>query len=108
MNFEFKLSYNASVLNEWSYLPLVLAGVIDPRDAPPPVIKQPGKYSVEIKSVWTTLVRYSIEWFENFRIIIFTLSGQILCFLACLFVNEHKFKDCDLIQHRVIIIAICM
>ena len=43
MNFEFKLSYNASVLNEWSYTPLVLAGVIDTMDAPPPVIKQTGQ-----------------------------------------------------------------
>ncbi|XP_060594531.1 uncharacterized protein LOC132748885 isoform X2 [Ruditapes philippinarum] len=44
-NFEFKLSYNASVLNEWSYAPLVLAGIINSRDAPPPVIKTTGQSS---------------------------------------------------------------
>ena len=42
MAFEFKLSYNSSVLNEWSYTPLILAGIIDSDDSPLPVIK-PGE-----------------------------------------------------------------
>ncbi|KAL4221037.1 positive regulation of ruffle assembly [Mactra antiquata] len=43
MSFEFKLSYNASVLNNWTYAPLRLAGIIDTQDAPPPVIKPAAK-----------------------------------------------------------------
>ncbi|WAR15293.1 PKHM3-like protein [Mya arenaria] len=47
MHFQFKLSYNASVLNEWAYPPLLLAGVIDSKDAPPPIIKHPVTQPVE-------------------------------------------------------------
>ncbi|KAH3822399.1 uncharacterized protein LOC127831796 isoform X1 [Dreissena polymorpha] len=50
MSFQFKLSYNASVLNEWAYTPLVLAGVIDSNDAPPPIIK-PAVTNTKRKSV---------------------------------------------------------
>jgi len=49
MNFQFKLSYNASVLNEWSYTPLVLAGVIDSREAPPPIIRPAGTLEIIYK-----------------------------------------------------------
>ncbi|XP_045162784.2 uncharacterized protein LOC123527417 isoform X3 [Mercenaria mercenaria] len=61
MNFEFKLSYNASVLNEWSYAPLLLAGIISSKDAPPPVIKpagpkpKPSKYSHQEKDSETVV-----------------------------------------------------
>ena len=44
MTFEFKLSYNASVLNQWSYKPLILSGIIDREEAPPPIIK-PGRFT---------------------------------------------------------------
>ncbi|KAK3587314.1 hypothetical protein CHS0354_011298 [Potamilus streckersoni] len=39
MEFEFKLSYNSSVLNSWGTTPLILAGFIVPDDCPPAVIK---------------------------------------------------------------------
>ncbi|KAL3861959.1 hypothetical protein ACJMK2_007966 [Sinanodonta woodiana] len=39
MAFEFKLSYNSSVLNSWGTTPLVLAGLITPDDCPHAVIK---------------------------------------------------------------------
>lgn len=52
MAFEFKLSYNSSVLNEWSYTPLILAGIIESDDSPLPVIKPaPAKTFTKESSV---------------------------------------------------------